>query len=132
MSIETMKNIIRVIKVTCLINIICCSPLIVRNRKVLYVDRTNRTVIQQNLERNMIEDTKFIKKISFAREFNDNVLYIHYWYGKVDCEVVTYGFDSTDEWIDAWESAYQERDRGFLVGGTSLAILIIFRKLREK
>lgn len=127
-----MKNIIRVIKVTCLINIICCLPLIVRNRKVLYVDRTNRTVIQQSLERNMIEDTKFIKKISFAREFNDNVLYIHYWYGKVDSEVVTYGFDSTNEWIDAWEYGYEERDRGFLVGGTSLVILIIFRKLREK
>lgn len=127
-----MENIIRIIKVICLINIICCIPLIVRNRKVLNIDRTNRAVIQQNLERNGIENTKFIKKLSFSRKFNDNVLYIHYWYGKVDSEVITYGFRTTDEWAKAWEKAYKERNRGFVVGGTSIAILIILKSFKKE
>lgn len=127
-----MENVIRTIKVICIINIICSLPLFIRNRKVLDVDRTNRTVIQQNLERNWIEDTGFIKKISLDRKFNNNVLYIQYWYGRVDSEVMLDGFSTTEEWSRVWENAYQERDRGFLVGGTSVAILIILKSFKKE
>ena len=127
-----MENVIRIIKVICLINIICSLPLVIRNRKVLDVDRTNRAVIQQNLEKNRIEDTKLIKKISLDRKFNNNVLYIHYWYGRVDSEVIMDGFSTTKEWSSVWKNAYQERERGFFVGGISLAALVTLRKLREK
>ena len=50
MKIETIKNVIRTIKVICLINIIWCLPLIMRNRKVLDIDRTNRAAIQETLK----------------------------------------------------------------------------------
>lgn len=127
-----MKNVIRAIKVICLINIICCLPLVIRNREVLNVDSSNRTVIQQNLEKNHIESTELIKKLSISREFNDYVLRIHYWYGKVDSEVLDGGFNTNEEWEKVWENSYQERDRGLVVGGTSLVILIILRKLKKK
>lgn len=126
-----MKNLIRVIKVVCLINIICCLPLIMRNRKAINVDSTNRAAIQETLEYHDI-DNKLIRKVSIAREFNDYVLYIHYWYGRVESEVMLDGFHTTNGWSKAWENSYQERDRGILLGGTSLAILFIFRKLRNK
>lgn len=125
-----MKNIIRIIKVICLINIICSLPLIMRNRKVINVDSTNRAAIQETLEYHDI-DNKLIRKVSKARKFNNYVLYIHYWYGRVESEVILDGFQTTKGWSEAWENSYQERDRGFLLGGTSLVILIIFRKLRE-
>lgn len=126
-----MKNIIRIIKVICLINIICCLPLIMRNRKVINVDSTNRVAIQETLEYHDI-DNKLIRKVSIAREFNNYVLYIHYWYGKVESEVILDGFHTTTGWSKAWENSYQERGRGFLIGGTSLAVLIMFRKLKNK
>lgn len=127
-----MKNVIRMIKVICLINIICCLPLIIRNRKVINVDSTNRTVIQQYLEKNDMEGTKFIKKMSISRDFNDYVLHVHYWYGKVDSEVLDGGFNTDEAWANVWENAYQERDKGLIIGGTSLAVLIILRKLKNK
>ena len=126
-----MKNLIRVIKIICLINIICSLPLIMRNRKVINVDSTNRAAIQETLEYHDI-DNKLIRKVSIAREFNDYVLYIHYWYGRVESEVILDGFHTTNGWSRAWENSYQERSRGFLVGGISLAALGILRKLREK
>ena len=126
-----MKNIIRVIKIICLINIICSLPLIMRNRKVINVDSTNRAAIQETLEYHDI-DNKLIRKVSIAREFNNYVLYIHYWYGRVESEVILDGFHTTNGWSRAWENSYQERSRGFLLGGTSLAVLIKFRKLRNK
>ena len=126
-----MKNIIRIIKVICLINIICSLPLIMRNRKVINVDSTNRAAIQETLEYHDI-DNKLIRKVSKARKFNNYVLYIHYWYGRVESEVILDGFHTTNGWSKAWENSYQERSRGFLLGGASLAVLIIFRKLRNK
>ena len=126
-----MKEIIRIIKVICLINIICCLPLIMRNRKVINVDSTNRVAIQETLEYHDI-DNKLIRKVSIAREFNNHVLYIHYWYGRVESEVILDGFHTTNGWSKAWENSYQERSRAFLLGGTSLAVLIIFRKLGNK
>lgn len=126
-----MKNIIRIIKVICLINIICCLPLIMRNRKVINVDSTNRVAIQETLEYHDI-DNKLIRKLSKARKFNNYVLYIHYWYGRVESEVILDGFHTTKGWSKAWENSYQERGRGFLLGGTSLAILIILKSFKKE
>ena len=53
-------------------------------------------------------------------------------YGRVESEVMLDGFHTADGWSETWENSYQERDRGILLGGTLLAILIIFRKLRNK
>lgn len=126
-----MKNLIRVIKIICLINIICSLPLIMRNRKVINVDSTNRAAIQETLEYHDI-DNKLIRKVSIAREFNDYVLYIHYWYGRVESEVILDGFHTTKGWSRAWENSYQERSRGFLLGGTSVAILIILKSFKKE
>ena len=133
MEIETIKNIIRTIKVICLINIICCLPLIMRNRKVINVDGTNRTIIKRNLENHMdVKNTNFIRKVSYGREWDEGLYYVYYWNGKVDDLLIYEGLRMDYEWTELWENSYQERDIGLLVGGTSLVILIIFRKLREK
>ena len=126
-----MKNLIRVIKIICLINIICSLPLIMRNRKVINVDSTNRAAIQETLEYHDI-DNKLIRKVSKARKFNNHVLYIHYWYGRVESKVILDGFHTTKGWSIAWENSYQERGRGFLLGGTSIAILIILKSLKKE
>ena len=127
----SMKKIIRIIKVICLINIICCLPLIIRNRKVINVDSTNRAAIQETLEYHDI-DNKLIRKVSKARKFNNHVLYIHYWYGRVESKVILDGFHTTKGWSIAWENSYQERGRGFLLGVTSIAILIILKSLKKE
>lgn len=126
-----MENIIRAIKVICLISIIYSIPLIVRNREVIEVDKENRYIVERNLKE-YVKSTKFISKVSFDRVWLDAVWYVHYSYGKVKMISITEGMGGDEEWVKLWEEhSYQERDRGFIIAGSSLAVLIILRKLRK-
>lgn len=128
-----MKNFTRVIKVICLINIICCLPLIMRNRKVINVDSTNRTIIKRNLENHMdVKSTNFIRKVSYGREWDEGLYYVYYWNGKVEDLLIYEGLRMDYEWTELWKNSYQERDRGFLVGGISFTMLVVLRIINKK
>lgn len=127
-----MKNFIRIIKVICIIGIIYSFPLIARNREVIEVNKENRHIVERNLKE-YVKSTKFISKVSFDRVWLDAIWYVHYSYGKDTRIPICEGMGGDEEWAKLWEQhSYQERDKGFLIGGTSLAVLIILRSLKKE